>query len=160
MDTKTFAAKIKAAKKSESTLRDNIQLLTVSAVDTFAQHGDTSRIEMLVNASVTMKSIRSAELKNFIKAHANVKFAAAKDQDGFIVKKIKGESVEVKTIESNWYEFSREGIAKPDLDLILKAKALLSSLDKAKEEGRAKVSSANDRLEAVLRSTLADLQAQ
>ena len=160
MEIKSFKTKLAAVARSETTLRGNIQALTVSAVDTYAQHGDTSRIEMLVNASVTMKSIRSADLKNFIKAHANVKFTAAKDQDGFVVKKIKGESIEVKPIESNWYEFSREGIAKPDLDLILKAKALLSSLDKAKEEGRAKVSSANDRLEAVLRSTLTDLQAQ
>jgi len=160
MELKTFKTKLATVVKSEATLRGNIQALTISAVDTFAQHGDTSRIEMLVNASVTMRSVRSNTLKDFIKAHANVKFTPAENNKGFTVKKIGKGAIETKPIESDWFDFNKEGIAKPDLDLILKAKALLSSLDKAKEEGRAKVSSANDRIEAVLRSTIADLEAQ
>ena len=160
MELKTFKTKLASVVRSESTLRGNIQALTVSAVDTYAQHGDTSRIEMLVNASVTMRSVRSNTLKDFIKDHANVKFIPAKDNNGFVVKKIGKEAIKVKPIESDWFDFNKDGMAKPDLDLILKAKALLSSLDKAKEEGRAKVNAANDRIEAVLRATIADLEAQ
>ena len=160
MELKTFKTKLASVVRSETTLRGNIQALTVSAVDTYAQHGDTSRIEMLVNASVTMRSVRSNTLKDFIKAHANVKFTPAENNEGFTVKKIGKGAIETKPIESDWFDFNKEGIAKPDFDAMTKAKVFLSSLDKAKDEGRAKVNAANDRIEAVLRATIADIEAQ
>lgn len=160
MELKTFKTKLAGVVRSENSLRENIQALTVSAVETFGEHGDTSRIEMLVNASVKMRSIRSNTLKDFIKAHANVRFVAAKDGEGFTVKKAGKGPIEVQPIDSDWWEFDKQGVAKPDFDALVKAKHLLSSLDKAKDEGRAKLNSANDRIEAVLRATIADLEAQ
>lgn len=159
MKTVFFNMLLENVKANELNLRDNIQQLVISAVDTFGQHGDTSRIQALVNASISMRSVRSNVLKNFIKAHANVSFKAAKDGEGFTVRKIGKGDIEVKPIESDWFDFDNEGVAKPDLDLAVKVKALLSAVAKAKEEGRAKVSAENERLEAVLRATLEDMKA-
>jgi len=155
MELKTFKTKLASVVKSEATLRGNIQSLTISAVDTFAQHGDTSRIEMLVNASVAMRSVRSNTLKDFIKAHANVKFTPNQNQDGFIVKKIGKGPVEVKPIESDWFDFNNEGIAKEKVALAI-IKAALSSIDKAQEKGTLKTMvSAEEKLVAQLRAALA-----
>jgi len=155
MELKTFKTKLNAVIKSESTLRDNVQALAVSAIETFGQHGDTSRIEMLVNASIKMKSIRSQTLKEFIKDHANVKFTPVKDGVGFVVKKIGKGAIEVKEVESNWYDFDKVGVTKPDMDLLIKAQALLAQWEKSKEEGKAKVSNVNDRLAALIKAELA-----
>jgi len=154
MELKTFKTKLASVVKSETTLRGNIQALTVSAVDTYAQHGDTSRIEMLVNASVTMRSVRSNTLKDFIKAHANVRFTPAQDNNGFIVKKIGKGAIETKPIESDWFDFNNEGIAKEKVALAI-IKAAISSIDSAKDKGNLKtMTSAEEKLVAQLKAAL------
>ena len=155
MELKTFKTKLASVVRSETTLRGNIQALTVSAVDTYAQHGDTSRIEMLVNASLTMRSVRSNTLKDFIKAHANVKFTPAKNNEGFTVKKIGKGAIETKPIESDWFDFNNEGIAKEKVALAI-IKAAISSIDSAQEKGNLKtMTSAEEKLVAQLKSALA-----
>ena len=155
MELKTFKTKLNAVIKSESTLRDNVQALAVSAIETYGQHGDTSRIELLVNASIKMKSIRSQTLKEFVKDHANVKFTPVKDGVGFVVKKIGKGAIEVKDVESNWYDFDKVGVAKPDMDLLLKVQAVMSGWDKSIEEGKAKRNAFNDRMAAIIKAELA-----
>ena len=155
MELKTFKSKLNAVIKSESTLRDNVQALAVSAIETYGQHGDTSRIELLVNASIKMKSIRSQTLKEFVKDHANVKFTPVKDGVGFVVKKIGKGAIEVKEVESNWYDFDKVGVAKPDMDLLLKVQAVMSGWDKSIEEGKAKRNAFNDRMAAIIKAELA-----
>jgi len=155
MELKTFKTKLNAVIKSESTLRDNVQALAVSAIETYGQHGDTSRIEMLVNASIKMKSIRSQTLKEFIKEHANVKFTPVKDGVGFVVKKIGKGAIEVKEVTINWYDFDKVGVAKPDMDLLLKAKAMMAGWGKSIEEGKARRNTFNDRLAAIIEAELA-----
>lgn len=155
MELKTFKTKLNAVIKSESTLRDNVQALAVSAIETYGQHGDTSRIELLVNASIKMKSIRSQTLKEFVKDHANVKFTPVKDGVGFVVKKIGKGAIEVKEVESNWYDFDKVGVAKPDMDLLLKVQAVMSGWDKSIEEGKAKRNAFNDRMAAIIKAELA-----
>ena len=155
MELKTFKTKLASVVKSETTLRGNIQALTVSAVDTYAQHGDTSRIEMLVNASVTMRSVRSNTLKDFIKAHANVRFTPAENNEGFTVKKIGKGAIETKPIESDWFDFNNEGIAKEKVALAI-IKAAIGSIEKAQEKGNLKtMTSAEEKLVAQLKSALA-----
>ena len=140
---------------NESTMRDNVQALAVSAIETFGQHGDTSRIEMLVNATIKMKSIRSQTLKEFIKDHANVKFTPVKDGAGFVVKKIGKGAIEVKEVTVSWYDFDKVGVAKSDMDLLLKVQAVMSGWDKSIEEGKAKRNAFNDRMAAIIKAELA-----
>ena len=154
MKTVYFKMMLDNVVANESTMRDNVQALVVSAIETYGQHGDTSRIEMLVNASIKMKSIRSQTLKEFIKDHANVKFTPVKDGAGFVVKKVGKGAIEVKVVESNWYDFDKVGVAKSDMDLLIKAQALLAQWEKSKEEGKAKVSNVNDRLAAMIKAEL------
>ena len=154
MKTVYFKMMLDNVVANESTMRDNVQALVVSAIETYGQHGDTSRIEMLVNASIKMKSIRSQTLKEFIKDHANVKFTPVKDGVGFVVKKVGKGAIEVKEEASNWYDFDKVGVAKPDMDLLIKAQALLAQWEKSKGEGKAKVSNVNDRLAAMIKAEL------
>jgi len=154
MKTVYFKMMLENVIANESTMRDNVQALAVSAIETFGNHGDTSRIEMLVNATIKMKSIRSQTLKEFIKDHANVKFTPVKNGVGFVVKKIGKGAIEVKEVTINWYDFDNAGVAKPDMDLLIKAQALLAQWEKSKEEGKAKISNVNDRLAAMIAAEL------
>ena len=155
MELKTFKTKLNAVIKSESTLRDNVQALAVSAIETFGNHGDTSRIEMLVNASIKMKSIRSQTLKEFIKGHANVKFTPVKDGVGFVVKKIGKGAIEVKEVESNWYDFDKVGVAV-EKEAMKVLKGALATIKKAQSDNKLKTMTvAESRMVAQLESMLA-----
>ena len=155
MELKTFKTKLNAVIKSESTLRDNVQALAVSAIETFGNHGDTSRIEMLVNASIKMKSIRSQTLKEFIKDHANVKFTPVKDGVGFVVKKIGKGAIEVKEVESNWYDFDKVGVAV-EKEAMKVLKGALATIKKAQSDNKLKTMTvAESRVVAQLESMLA-----
>jgi len=155
MELKTFKTKLNAVIKSESTLRDNVQALAVSAIETYGQHGDTSRIEMLVNASIKMKSIRSQTLKEFIKEHANVKFTPVKDGVGFVVKKSGKGAIEVKEVESNWYDFDKVGVAV-EKEAMKVLKGALATIKKAQSDNKLKTMTvAESRMVAQLESMLA-----
>jgi len=155
MELKTFKTKLNAVIKSESTLRDNVQALAVSAIETFGNHGDTSRIEMLVNASIKMKSIRSQTLKEFIKEHANVKFTPVKDGAGFVVKKVGKGAIEVKVVESNWYDFDKVGVAV-EKEVMKVLKGALATIKKAQSDNKLKTMTvAESRVVAQLESMLA-----
>ena len=145
--------------KAEGSIRDNVQTLVESAVATYGEHGDTSRIESLVNASVKMRSIRSNTLKDFIKAHANVKFEPLQNNDGFKVRKIGKGAMETQPIETLWYDFNNEGIAKEKAVLAV-IKGALASIEKAEEKGNLKTPTvAESQLVATLRSQVEALTA-
>lgn len=155
MELKTFKTKLNAVIKSESTLRDNVQALAVSAIETYGQHGDTSRIEMLVNASIKMKSIRSQTLKEFIKDHANVKFTPVKDGVGFVVKKNGKGAIEVKEVTISWYDFDKVGVAV-EKEAMKVLKGALATIKKAQSDNKLKTMTvAESKMVAQLESMLA-----
>ena len=159
MELSNFKNLLANVVKSEGTLRDNIQTLVESAIVTFGQHGDTSRLEMLMKASINMRSVRSATLGNFIKAHANVRFVPSKNLDDYKVKKIgKGEAT-IKEVTTLWYDFDTSGVQK-DMDLIQTLTTLMNKYGKAKEDGKAKVSAQSDRIAAWISSELEHGKAQ
>ena len=145
--------------KAEGSIRDNVQTLVESAIATYGEHGDTSRIEALVNASVKMRSIRSNTLKEFIKAHANVKFEPLQNNDGFKVRKIGKGAMETQPIETLWYDFNNEGVAK-EKELLSMLNGVVNQVDKAEEKGILKTPSVEEsRLVATVRSQLDALTA-
>lgn len=155
MKTVYFKMMLENVIANESTMRDNVQALAVSAIDTFGTHGDTSRIEMLVNASIKMKSIRSQTLKEFIKDHANVKFTPVKDGVGFVVKKIGKGAIEVKVVESNWYDFDKVGVAV-EKEAMKVLKGALATIKKAQSDNKLKTMTvAESKMVAQLESMLA-----
>ena len=145
--------------KAEGSIRDNVQTLVESAIATYGEHGDTSRIEALVNASVKMRSIRSNTLKEFIKAHANVKFEPLQNNDGFKVRKIGKGAMEIQPVETLWYDFNNEGVAK-EKELLSMLNGVVNQVDKAEEKGILKTPSVEaSRILAMLRSQLDALKA-
>ena len=145
---------------SERTNRDNIQKLVESAISTYGEHGDTSRLERLINGVKGMASIRGNTLKAFIKAHANVKFIPSKDLSTLSVKKVGKGSIEIKEVTSLWYEFDNAGKVTPDMDYIAELKKLNNKFQKRKEEGTAKVSTEIERFFALISSELEHNKAQ
>ena len=106
-----------------------------------------------------MRSIRSNTLKEFIKAHANVKFEPLQNNDGFKVRKIGKGAMETQPIETLWYDFNNEGIAKEKAILAV-IKGALAQIDKAEENGNLKTPSVEEsRLVATVRSQLEALTA-
>jgi len=155
MKTVYFKMMLENVVANEATMRDNVQALAVSAIETYGQHGDTSRIEMLVNASIKMKSIRSQTLKEFIKDHANVKFTPVKDGVGFVVKKIGKGAIEVKEVASNWYDFDKVGVAV-EKEVMKVLKGALATIKKAQSDNKLKTMTvAESRVVAQLESMLA-----
>ena len=155
MKTVYFKMMLDNVVANESTMRDNVQALAVSAIETFGKHGDTSRIEMLVNASVKMKSIRSQTLKEFIKDHANVKFTPVKDGVGFVVKKVGKGAIEVKEVASNWYDFDKVGVAA-EKEVMKVLKGALATIKKAQSDNKLKTMTVEEsRVVAQLESMLA-----
>ena len=140
MKTTYFNMLLAIVIKAEGSIRDNVQTLVESAMATYGEHGDASRIEALVNASVKMRSSRSNTLKDFIKAHANVKFEPLQNNDGFKVRKIGKGAMEIQPIESSWYDFNNEGIAKEKVALAI-LKGALASINSASEKGTLKTMS-------------------
>ena len=159
MKTTYFKLLLANVVKSEGTLRDNLQTLVESAIATYGEHGDTSRLEMLMKASINMRAVRSATLGNFIKAHATVRFVPSKNLDDYKVKKIgKGEAT-IKEITTLWYDFDTSGVQK-DMDLIQTLQTLMTKYGKAKEDGKAKISAQADKIAALISSELEHGKAQ
>ncbi len=155
MKTVYFKMMLDNVVANESTMRDNVQELVVSAIETFGNHGDTSRIEMLVNASIKMKSIRSQTLKEFIKDHANVKFTPVKDGAGFVVKKVGKGAIEVKEVTVNWYDFDKVGVAV-EKEAMKVLRGALATIKKAQSDNKLKTMTvAESKMVAQLESMLA-----
>jgi len=155
MKTVYFKMMLENVVANESTMRDNVQALAVSAIETFGNHGDTSRIEMLVNATIKMKSIRSQTLKEFIKDHANVKFTPVKNGVGFVVKKIGKGAIEVKEVTINWYDFDNAGVAV-EKEAMKVLRGALATINKARSDNKLKTMTVEEsRVVAQLESMLA-----
>jgi hypothetical protein len=162
MNDKQFTSKLKSAIKRESSFRDSIEDLARAAIERYSSNGDTSRIARLVNASVSMHSIRSNTLKEYIKFHANVVFTEQKDGSGFTVKKNKADDSIEATIpegDSRWYEFDNVGKAKEKIALKI-LKGAISSITKANDDGNLKtMTSAEEKMVARLKADIESMAA-
>ena len=88
-----------------------------------------------------------------------MKFEPLQNNDGFKVRKIGKGAMETQPIESSWYDFNNEGIAKEKAVLAV-IKGALASIEKAEEKGNLKTPTvAESQLVATLRSQVEALTA-
>ena len=135
LETKSFNQKLAAFVRSQKTQRDNLQVLLQSGFEQATQHGQLSQLSAVLNETIGVRSINTVVLKEYIQAHANVKWSKGKD------KKMRFEKAE-KTLtvvmpDVPWYEHSSavKNQAKADMDVLARARTLLTTLSKSMKEG-------------------------
>ena len=145
MDTKQFKGKLARIVKSEKTVREGLQNLTILAIQEYAKSGNTNFLEMVITAVKGMHGSRTSTLIAWIKAHANIVIQRTKD-GGVRVKKVKGESVTATTPTTLWWEHDNKGKAA-EFDVIKQLSSFINRLDKA--ENVTNQLAANDALVAI-----------
>ena len=146
MDLKTFNKTLENAQTADRTLQDTLQLLAVSAMETYGQHGDTSRLAAIMNAG--LRGTRTGALKKYLLAHVNV--SMAHDNNIWTVKKKGKGAMAYNEPTVTWYEFSEDGVAK-EKEAMKLYRSLISSINSAKEKGTLKtMTSAEEKILAQL----------
>ena len=125
-----FKSQLASLVRSTASQRDKLQALIEFGLAQYKEHGDTVYLTMAMRAVVGVRAFRTETLKGYIKAHANVTWTKAKDKTMVFKKTGKGTEPEVKELDGVWYEFDKKGEATPDLDVVMRAKAMIAALTK------------------------------
>jgi len=136
MESKAFNQKLSGLVRSARNQRENVQELIEAGLNQYQEHGNTVYLTKLLNECIGVKSLPTNSIKEYVKAHANVKWV--KGKDGMVFKK-DGNDVHVTMPTDKWWEHkSAQHNAKPDMDVVQRVKSLKSQLDKAVKEGNIK----------------------
>ena len=108
LDSKTFNRKLSGGVRSAKSQRDNIQALILSGLAQYKEHGNAGQLSSLLAAYVGVKSVPTVTIKDYIKEHANVKYAKNKDGD-HVFSKDGGKGVERVVTEplETWYDWKK-----------------------------------------------------
>ena len=137
LTTGNFKRKLSALVSSAKTQRENIQKFLVFAMAQYKDHGNLSYLTMLLEACVGVRSMPTQTIKDYIKAHANVKYI--KGKGGNMVFKKDGKAVKVTEFKVTWYDWKGgKHQATADLDALARTRALLTNVRKAISEGHIK----------------------
>ena len=153
LDNKTFNKKLGGIVASAKSQRDSVQLLIASGVEQYLEHQDTGQLSRLVAACVTVKSLPTTVIKDYIKSRVNVKYVKARD--GSMVFKKDGEApTMLEALDVSWYDWKGNNQHKPkaDVDILQKLKNFAASLEKTLVEGKLKAGQ-----EAAFASVMDDL---
>lgn len=131
--TKSFKSNLSTINKSGETVRVAVQNACIQAVGHYAKTSDTGYLTQLMNVSKANRGIRTKTLQGFIQEHANVKYSKIKDSQGnemFVFKKASGKNGEVVTseIDTQWFDFDKQGEAAVEVDFIAQGKALVKRM--------------------------------
>ena len=153
MTFKQFTSRFTVIMASVAKQRDNIETMIREALAQYADNGDTSYIQHLINAVNDVRALDGRSMFAYIQAHANVRAVAAKDGNGLTIRKASRRSdVEVTMPSANdaWYNFSQSAQAKPDLKLYQRLISLEKQAQKAEDDGRLSEDPRNPKLRAEL----------
>jgi len=120
------------------TLRDDIQSMIDFGLDQYVTgQGNTNYLTQTLRTTMQIKALPTQAIKEYIKAHCNVKAEKLKDGElGFKRdKSITGFVVELP--EVTWYDFeaTKKAQATPCLKSIIQSKAMVTRFRKAIKEG-------------------------
>jgi hypothetical protein len=153
MTFKQFTARFNVIMVSVTKQRDNIEQMIRIALTHYANNGDTSYIQHLINAVNDVRALDGRSMFAYIQAHANVRAVAAKEGNGLTIRKASRRAeVEVTMPSANeaWYDFSQSAQAKPDLKLYSRLVSLEKQAQKAEDDGRLSEDPRNPKLRAEL----------
>ena len=104
---KQYRTKLTGFIKSSTTQRDNCQELIVEGIRQYKESGRTTRLTMFLNESVTVKSIPTVTIKDFIKEHTDLAYKANKAGDHQFVRADKNADKQADLPEINWYDWKK-----------------------------------------------------
>lgn len=139
---KAFNDKLGAFIRSQTTQRDNLQVLFVAGLEQYQLSGNTIYLTKTLEKCIGVRSLPTASIKEYIKAHANVTWAKSKDGKSNVFKKVGGKGVERKVTLPTvaWYnhETKAKDEAKTDVAAIAQLKATYARLSKALTDNKVK----------------------
>jgi len=139
MTAVTFKTTLKSWTTGQEKQRDVLQALIVFGLEQFKSSGNTGFLTEAINGVIRVKSIPTNNIKEYIKAHANVVLHQVKEpkvgQLPWVFKK-QGKDVVVTMPTVVWYEHTSNKSNKPKADidgLALLRNALVKALNASKE---------------------------
>jgi len=138
VNSRTFNKVLGSFITSQKKSRDVLQSLIIFGLEQYKEHQNASFLSSIIIKCKGAKSIPTGTVKEYIKAHANVRFVKLSDgTHGF---KKDGEVAEVNTPDMPWYEWegAKHNNVTVDMDVVAQAKRLLTMLRTKLEEGHVK----------------------
>lgn len=103
----SFKSKLNNFIINATSQREELQELIHMALDHLAEKNDPVYLTMLLNRSVKVKSLPSVTIKDYIKAHAPVKYAKNTSGDYIFIQDKKSESVLTVRPTETWYDWKK-----------------------------------------------------
>lgn len=108
---KQFKTKLTGLIKSAKNQRETIQVLILAGIEQHIEKNRTNFLSDLLASTVSVKSLPSVTIKDFIKEHTNLKYAKNKAGE-YMFLKDKTSTNENVMPTINWYEFNKPKAAK------------------------------------------------
>jgi len=141
----TFNTRLSSFIKSQKTQRDTLQALLVFGLafykgDITGESGDTGYLSSIMNSCIGVKSLPSNTIKDYIKAHANVKWGkSVKKGSTALVFTKSSKVVEVELPTQTWYDYhSEKNTVTTDYDETKSIKMLMDTITKRIKSGHIK----------------------
>lgn len=156
--TKNFTAKLASWKTQAGSMRGNAQSILTFGMDHYQAHGDAGYLSRMYAAACTVKGINADKMRDWIRAHANVKLGRDKlGQPAFskVTKKAAPETT--PTAERGlWWEYGKSPNPSPKtVDVGKRIESIAAAIDSALEKGElvnaAEYAAAIRKLEAALK---------
>jgi hypothetical protein len=106
MNDAQYKTKLTGFIKSQTTQRDNCQILIVEGIRQYIASGRTTRLSSFFSQSVAVASIPTVTILAFIKEHANLTYTKNKVGDYMFKKDDKSDVVSSLPTE-NWYAWNK-----------------------------------------------------
>ena len=103
----SFKSKLNNFMNGELSRRDELQELIHMALDHLADKNDPVYLTMLLTRSVSVKSLPTVTIKDYIKANAPVKYAKNKAGDHVFIQDKTSESILTVRPTETWYDWKK-----------------------------------------------------
>jgi len=143
-DKKIFKANCSNLIKADTTARDRVQSLIEMGLSHYVEHQDTVHLTTAMQTIAQCKSLSGRKAQLYIQHVANVawKKNVSKDKTvSFVFKKSNKLDATVNedfVLNNKWFNFSKDGEVKPDMDVVVQCKALLTRINNALDNGTCK----------------------
>lgn len=132
-DVNQFKATLRGFLSSQKTQRDNLQDCLLYAFDQYGQHSNCVPLTDIITGLNAVKTVPSKTVKEYIKAHANVKLVTdPKDKSLKFKKDGKGDAI-VKDVLVTWYDWHGNNINQAKADITDPVALLRAAMVKIKE---------------------------
>jgi len=130
-----YKSKLTGFIKSQTTQRDNCQILIVEGIRQYIASGRTTRLSSFFTQSIAVASIPTVTILAFIKEHANLTYTKNKAGEYMFKKDDKSTIVESVLPTEMWYDWKKA--KHNDVKEIDYTKRLTNDVKKALEKGTA-----------------------